>query len=266
MNPTALPAIFISLQILALIWSIWQSVRLLRSDRPPVTALLFTVALISMLLSDCYWIAYVAIRPDIRMPFAVNEIGEWALFLLLSAALASIFRGRAAGATREMILAALFAAASTALWIGWSGEWVQDIITGIVCGYFYCSIVRALRASDIFSRREWAALGILCLLLILLQALTFLLPKGAGQIVDVCCYVLMFAGIIAFFAKTIYEWKRQTAPETLFCLCCAAFAWGESCMYMSAEPMYFVAEAAVTIMIPMMTMSLGKVVLQDDLR
>ena len=265
MNSAALTTIFVSLSILAALWSIWQSVQLLRENRSPVAALFYTFSLVSILLSDFYWIAYVAIRPNTRMPFAVNEIGEWAFYLLLAASLASVFRGRTAAAAREMIMAAIFAAASATLWIGWSGEWVQDIITGIVCGYFFCVIVRALRASDICSSREWASLGSLCLILIILQALTFVLPQGARQIADVCCYILMFAGIIAFYTKTIREWKRQAPPEALFCLCCATIAWGESCMYMSAEPMYFAAEAAVTIMIPIMTLSFRKVVMQDDL-
>ncbi len=265
MSSAAFTTFFISLQILGLLWSIWQSVQLFRSSRPPVTALLYTFALASMLLSDFYWIAYTVIRPETRMPFAVNEIGEWALCLLLAASIASIFRGGTTGAAREMVLAALFAAASAALWIGWSGEWVQDIITGIVCGYFFCTIVEALRTSDILSRREWAALGFLSFVLIILQGLTFVLPQGAGRVVDSCCYVLMFAGIIAFYVKTICEWKRQAQPEALFCLCCATFAWGESCMYMSAEPMYFAAEMAVTVVLPIMTISLRKVVMQDDL-
>ena len=265
MDSATLSSIFISLSILVLIWPIWQSVQMLRHGSQPVTALFYTLSLVSMLLSDFYWIAYVMIRPNTRMPFAVNEIGEWAFFLLLTAAIASVFKGRNKGALREMVMAALFAAASTALWIGWSGEWVQDIITGIVCGYFFCTVVQAIRSSEILSSREWAGLGAMCLILIIMQTLTFVLPQGAKQTVDFCCYVLMFAGIAAFYAKTIHEWKRQAPPEALFCLCCAALAWGESCMYMSAEPMYFAAEAAVTIMLPVMTIALRKVVMHDDI-
>ena len=265
MNSATLTIIFVSINILVLLWSIWQSAQLLRENRSPVAALFYTFSLISMLLSDFYWIAYVVIRPNTRMPFAVNEIGEWAFFLLLAASIAAVFQGRSAATAREMIMAALFAAASAALWIGWSGEWVQDIITGIVCGYFFCTIVQAMRSSEILSSREWEGLGAMCLILIIMQVLTFVLPQGARQVVDVCCYILMFAGIIAFYAKTIHEWKRQAPPEALFCLCCAVLAWGETCMYMSAEPMYFAAEAAATIMLPMMTISLRKVVMQDDL-
>ena len=265
MDSATLSSIFITLHILVLIWPIWQSIQMLRQGSQPVTALFYTLSLVSMLLSDFYWIAYVVIRPNTRMPFAVNEIGEWAGFLLLSASLASVFRGRKKGTVHETIMAALFAAASTVLWIAWSGEWMQDIITGIVFSYLFCAIVQALRSSEILSHREWICLGAMCLILIIMQAMTFVLPKTARNAADFSCYVLMFAGIIAFYAKTIREWKRQAPPEALFCLCCASLAWSVSCMYMSAEPMYFVAEATVTIMIPVMTMSLGKVVMQDDL-
>ena len=72
MNSVAFTTFFCYLQVLALLWSIWQSSHLFRSSRTPVTALLYTFALISLLLSDLYWIAYIVIRPETRMPFAVS--------------------------------------------------------------------------------------------------------------------------------------------------------------------------------------------------
>lgn len=98
------------------------------SFRRSMAPVFFTFALVSLLMSGLYWLAYDLLRPDTRMPFAANEFGEIGGFLLLASALNAVFRGRFADARREIVCAAVFAAASTALWIGWSGEWVEDVL------------------------------------------------------------------------------------------------------------------------------------------
>ena len=60
--------------------------RLLELEKRDARTVLFAFAVASVLLSNLYWLAYDILRPGTRMPFAANEIGEWALFLLLGAA------------------------------------------------------------------------------------------------------------------------------------------------------------------------------------
>ncbi len=256
---------FIFIRVVLEVCIIWKSIQLIRSGASSMPAMFFTFAIISFMMSDLYWITYVAIRSDMQMPFAVNEIGEWALFLLLASALNAAFRKRQADALREMILAALFACASTALWIGWSGEWLQDIITGIVLGYLFCMTVYSLRASDALSPAQWKLMGTGAGGLIVMQTLTFVLPSPAKQALDTCCYVLMYAGHAAFYAKALQTWRKGADARQLCSLCFAGFAWGISSMYMSAFPMYYISEMAATGFILPMGLSVRKMVEEDDL-
>ncbi len=53
---------------------------LIRSSKEPMITALFMFAMVSFMLAVAYWLAYNLIRPDGRMPFAANEIGEIAFF------------------------------------------------------------------------------------------------------------------------------------------------------------------------------------------
>ena len=47
----------------------------------------FTFATAAMLLSLLYWLAFDILYPGQRMPFAANEIAEWAMFLSFASTL-----------------------------------------------------------------------------------------------------------------------------------------------------------------------------------
>ena len=113
--------VFNLIQTAVLLLVFLGTLRLLGSGMREVRTVLFAFAVASVLLSNLYWLAYDILRPGTRMPFAANEIGEWALFLLLGAALNT--QSERMNAKREMLFAALFTAANAALWIAWSGEW-----------------------------------------------------------------------------------------------------------------------------------------------
>ncbi|MCR4711083.1 MAG: hypothetical protein K5707_02185 [Clostridia bacterium] len=263
----ALHSILILMQLVVLCFSIGFSAKRFQRDLACLTALFFAFALICLLLSDCYWIAYEVIRPDFRMPFAANEIGEWAFFLLLATALATAVSGQGRepmSIRRDLLPALFFVGASTALWIAWSGEWVQDILTGIVLTYFFTITLHALRVTGALRREEWIVLALLAAGLIGGQALTFAVPEKIRTVLDAGCYFLMFTGIILAFIKTLRAWRRE-APETLFSLCCGAFCWGISCLYMSADPLYYAVGVAVTGIIVFQTGAVGKVADRNDL-
>ena len=91
-----------------------------------MTLAFFCFGSISFLMSDIYWIAYYFINPGIRMPFAANEFGEGAMFLLLAASLKVVSQqerpdiavSEKAPAVKEAAATAVFAAVSTLLWNG----------------------------------------------------------------------------------------------------------------------------------------------------
>lgn len=110
---------------------LFLSIRLLLKNTGSLTAvfLLFFFAL--WFFADIYWLVYDILRSDARMPFAVNEFAEAAMMLPLAAALNSAVPHGTRAAVRHMIFGALFSVCNVALWIAWSGEWVQDVITGL---------------------------------------------------------------------------------------------------------------------------------------
>lgn len=227
----------------------------LRRSMAPVY---FTFALISYLFSNLYWIAYDLLRPETRMPFAANEFGEIGLFLLMGSTLSAVFRGRFAAARREMLCAAFFAAASVALWIGWSGEWLQDILTGFCFGYYLCVCVRSLKQSDALSKTEWRLFGGLAALLLLLQGGTFLLSGVWRTAADYGAYAVMFSVLFYALGKTVRALRRGQDPARQVALTFACQAWTESTLFMSAGVFYAAAEVSLLICLPLMLLALHR--------
>jgi hypothetical protein len=194
----------------------------------------YVFGLISLLMSDLYWIAYSFLRPGTRMPFAANEIGEGALFLLMGAALSYAFRENRKKAP-EAFLSVVFVAINAALWYGWSGELFEDILTGVEVSYLFFVTVNSAKYTQAFKRMEWIAVGTGAFLLAGMQGLTFILPKGLSFIADKCCYVLMVMGACFFVLKTVNAVIRKKAsPEQALCISWLAMGSMTIFMYMSA--------------------------------
>ena len=227
-----------------------------------IVTVFFIYGIVCLLLSDTYWLVHGLLRSDNRIPFSVNEIGEMGTDLLFASMLGAVFKGRFAKPGLETLLTALFMLAATALWIGWTGEWVKDILSGIVFGFFACSTVRALKCSGALSKTERRLLPVLAFLLAAMQGMTFAFPGTVGKIFDILCYVLMFAVIVLLLPKTVKAVRKAFAGrDTETSLQCAAlsffsFAWTLNTMYMSSEPMYYVAWSVSTLLLPVMMFSM----------
>ncbi len=240
------------MQIVVFLYAMTCCIKRIAAGERSMTLFFFLFGVVSLLMSDFYWIAYSVIKPDVRMPFAANEFGEGAGFLLFSAALGVAFQEKRTPTTKETVLTAFFAAASTVLWIAWTGEWPDDIMTGFMFGYFLCTVVRSMKLSGALSRAEWAALGTGSLVLILTQTLIFLVPAGIKRKLDAFCYILMFVVTAYAFLKTVRS-LRDEDPLVPLSLSMASFGWMTSSMYMSADPMYYVQAISSTIMIVIVT-------------
>ena len=118
------------IEIIVLVFLIVYSMRLTTGGKKRLLPVLFAFAMISYLLSDLYYLIYDFIRPDTRMPFAANEIAECALILLLSAGLEVLPEKKGKIIYKALVFSVLFICANIALWIVWSGEWVQDSVFG----------------------------------------------------------------------------------------------------------------------------------------
>ena len=161
------------------------TLRLLETGKREARTVFFAFAVASVLLSNLYWLAYDILRPGTRMPFAANEIGEWAMFLLLGASLTSLRSINFHQARLEVLCTVLFITASTALWISWSGEWVDDIVTGIVYGYFLCCLVALMKQEEMVPSYKWGMLGGVSLLLIAGQVVIFFVPNDMKRAMEI---------------------------------------------------------------------------------
>ena len=228
------------------------------SFRRSMAPVFFTFALVSGLMSSLYWLAYDLLRPELRMPFAANEFGEMGLFLLVAASLNAVFRGRFADARREMLCAALFIAASAVLWILWSGEWLEDVLTALCYGYFLCVCARSLKLSRALSRREWLLLAGFSALLLVLQGLTFILPGFWSSAADYSAYAVMFTVLIYGIGKLIRALLRGGNPRGQYALAASVWAWAVSTMYMSADPFYQAVQVVFIGAMPLMLIALRR--------
>ena len=201
----------------------------------------FILAMLCMLFNDVYWLVYDILRPDIRMPFAANEFAEWAFFMMLGAALSYHNPIRFRYAVTETICAILFTAANVALWIGWSGEWLQDILTGPVFAYFICSVVWKVKKEEAFSNKQFGLLGITAFMIISAEAVTFFVGEAPTVFIENVCFGVLLAVTVILLARTIISFYKGEAAGK--CVACAFtfFAWNVFFMYLSEEIHWLVA-------------------------
>ena len=217
------PSIIIAMfQIIVLTSLLIRTVALIRINSRSMMPVFLSFGLISFLMSDLYWVAYVMIRLDTRMPFAANEFGEGAAILLFSAVLTSTFQYPYSSCIKETIFAVCFAAINAGLWIAWSGEWVDDIMTGVIFGYYILSCVRSLKRTEALSKKEWRLLALAGTALAGMQILIFFIPPAYKIKLDICCYIVMFAGIGWFVIRVVRALRSDTDFDQGICLSFAA--------------------------------------------
>ncbi len=221
-----------------LIYVIIQVLRLPGIGSRSTIGIFFLFAVVCLMGDVFYWLIYDLVRAEIRMPVAANEIGEAAAFLLLSSELRSAFPEQTVSHKREIIGGVLFTAASIALWITWSGEWVQDIVGGAPFGYLICLCLIALKEADVLKRLEWLLLAGGSALLIVLQALAAYAPGRVSSASDLAAYLLMAAGEVLFLAKAFGLFRKDAGYRKLLAVSFSGFVFSSSCYFMSSEPWY----------------------------
>ena len=235
------------------------SLPLIDKGRKSMPMALFSFALVSFMFSLAYWIVYDSLRPEARMPLAANEIGESAWFLLLAAVLDAVLRDRKVPLkTFETLFTLVFVIASVALWIAWSGEWVQDIVGGIPFGYFLYTCVRALRQTDALREIEWRVLGIYCVAIIAGHVGSLFITIGGKKPLDYYCIVLMFSIVIWLLIKSFVSLKRKEDPKVSMAITFSACAFGFSSLYMSSEWFYEFILLLTYITLPLMYIAIKR--------
>jgi len=254
-------SIFISgLQIVMLAVLLTLSLKMSAKNGRSLTAVHLSFCLALWLMGDLYWIVYDLMRPESRMPFAANEIGEAALFLMMAAIINSVMVGVTHPPIAYTIGAVLFSIGNMALWIAWSGEWLQDILIGTVFTWLLYSIVRSLVDLRILSRWQWILLCILCIVLIAGQSLLFFVEDVAGIVIETGVYFTLLIGIIIFVYRLILSYREKDEPGKLITISFAMIAWVVLSKYMSEGSAYNVFLLLETLCLPVCFLSVRKVV------
>ncbi|MCR5332240.1 MAG: hypothetical protein K6E62_13810 [Lachnospiraceae bacterium] len=261
MDSDTIRVILCIFQICMLGYIIIRVIRLSSIRKSSVITVFLLYGVVCLLISDLYWLVHGLLRPDVRLPFSVNEIGEMGTGLLFASLLSAVFKDRFRRPGLETISAAVFAIAAAALWVGWTGEWVKDILSGIVFGYYAVETVRGLKCSGVMSVIEWLVISIAAYILIAMQGLIFAVIEPVGAVLDVFCYILMFSVMIWLMVKTgkavikAKKTKDLQDAEKSVALSFFSMVWIMNTMYMSSEPMYFFPFTALTLILPLQMIS-----------
>lgn len=234
------------------------TLQLILSRKDPLRLVFFELAIASIMLSDFYWFVYDTLRPETRMPFAANEIAEWAMFLLLGACLTTLHPIHFSWVKWELVGTTIFVIGNVALWIGWSGEWLQDILTGFSFAYFLFAVVISAKQENAYGTRSWFSLAVSSTVLLLLQAAIFFVPEPAKKPLDYTCYAILIISSIMFILRALFSLIEKKNPSQCVCYAFAAFAWVVVTMYMSSGIFYVIAMFFSAICFSLMFLALRK--------
>lgn len=270
------------LQIILLFLVLINSYLFIGKSNRRLVVIYFSLAITSMFLDTLYWIAYELIRPDTRMPFAVDEMGETAMYLLLGVCFSLCVPARLR-LTRETIGAAVFVVINIVLWILWSGEWVQDIFGGLSYGYLMIVVSSRLEDWEGWKTKDKLIHGICVLAVLLLQVSNFFSGTELKNLTEIVASTLLLLIILYSMFRTVIS-LRSPIPESSpadiytdtsgYCVCPAyvSFLWAVTAMYMTTGIFYSInvfLESAITILILLAIrkeVSQKQEVLQHDLR
>ncbi len=242
----------LSLQAAIVIPIVISTAGLMKKGRNGIFPAFFTFAMMSMFLSALYCLIFCIVRPEERMPFAVDEIAECAMLLLVSAGLEALSSKRKKWMPRAFLFTILYMSASIALWIAWSGEWVQDILFGLPYVYLAYLLIRGLeyvRAWDTDGERIFAA--VMSTVILLMQTVMLLITSETAQnFLNLGSYAIAH-GITAWLLWKNYRSLRDKSygEKTLY-LSITVFLWTILVTYVSDGIYYNVALAINTMTIP----------------
>ena len=234
-------------QIFLVIFIMIASGRLINRGNNLFLAIFFTFAMVSWLLSDLYWLAFDVMYSGSRMPLAANELGECAMFLLLSAGISSYRRKDEKISLFCFLYPVLFTVANVFLWIVWSGEWLQDILCGIAMCVLTFSLLQVSEQQHYLSQKIRVRISVVSLMVILFQGLSTFLPGPVTRIPEYVSYVIMYAVVVRLFVLAIHgiAKKEKTKP---FIYTLSAFVLATFTLYMSPGIIYTIIFASLTLM------------------
>ena len=251
------------LQTAVLAVMLFLVIRLLLKNIDNLTVVFISFFYSLWFLATIFWLVYDVLRPDVRMPFAANEIGEAGMLLILAAAVNHAVPHGSRAAIKQMIGAVVFAVCNVILWMAWSGEWLQDLITGLVFVWLLSSVVCSLKVIRALTKTEWILLGIYCAALVAGQSLTFFFEEPVKGRIDLGCYVLLTIGVIYWLVKLSLAWKRKSPAKKLLALAITNIVWITVALFMSAGLFYSIYINVETLISVFLYLAARKVVTES---
>ncbi len=234
------------LQILLLLIFVIVCFRYARQEEDNLSLIYAALSATTLMISDIYYLIHSLLLEGTRIPFAANDIADFGAFLLLSATLNTAIGADRKALPSVMAGASVFAAANICLWIGWSGEWLRDILGGLAFGYFLCTVIRSVYLTEAMTRWERAAMWAFSTLLIAAEAASFFEPLGIAMDTTAAT-ILMAAGALLLLARIFPVLLRTERADAALSLCFTGCCWSYVCMYMSADIRYAVFSNLCTL-------------------
>ena len=259
------------IQIMVLVPVIIMFIRISGRSVSKLVPVFFTFAMISYLLSDVYWIVYNYLRPDTREPLTANEIAECAAILLLSATLESLIKDKKHKNDKNKMTAAelaysvIFIGANIALWIIWSGEWVEDILFGIPYIYILYLVIDGIVRTKAMDLKHSLTVLILSLAVLLMLVAALFLTGTLYSVAAAASYVCAYVIFGYLFGKCVGFLCKSDGGVRAILMSAGAFEWSLLVTFMSDGVMYIVAGAAVTASIILMYLAYKKEVIANDI-
>ncbi len=219
-------------------------------------------ALICILLNDLYWLASDILKPDIRIPYGAGDIADSGTFLLFAAMLGVVYRKEKIKYGIETLLVIGFSIGVTILWIGWTDEWLKNIVGGIPFAFFMWQVIMAVKKSQAINKAEAVLLGILSYLVIIVMGLSLCVSEETRKILDNIGNGIMVTGLVLVLTKSIAIYinavKTKMAEDTkkLLAVNFLAIVWTLNATYMCEDPLYSIEDLLYTGLLSMMLVSL----------
>lgn len=250
--------IYALFHIIVLLFVIAGILYMLHQGERSMRMILFGMAMACVLLSDVYWLTFDFMYPEKRLPFAANELAEWAMFLLIGKLLVTELARERVPVWKEIAAMAVFSAINAAMWIHWSGEWIQDIVTGVALGYLLCCLAIRMKTSGQITGRERILLGIACAVAVVLQGISIFTEEPVNVRFETACYIFLMVVLAVLLVCAVLEIFVKNRTERGVCFATAMLAWCVVSMYMSADVWYTVCYIGSSVSVLLMFFAMRK--------
>lgn len=231
-----------AVQFAALLAILLFGIRLKRVH--PVTRLLYLMWIAVLFTSNLYYLAHALQDKGLYLPFSAMDIVDTGIYTLLPAALQNNFSISLKKMTPAGTVGALFGAVNIWLWILWSGSWLGNMINALPFVYLMFICVRSLEESGAFSWGEWLCYLIASVTVAVMESVLYFVSGTSYMVLDITCYISLFTCTLYLIFKTVDTLQHGTADAAL-ALSASSYAMSAVTIYLSYEPIYFVAEILV---------------------